>query len=94
MSDVGDVGRMGLVCPSIVAPHLQQFVRPWCTSLRNIRDNDEKVIYLSSLFAVLSIFSSDLDPDLDPHSSCGFPGSGSRNMDIYQNKQINHVSCL
>jgi len=36
------IGRMGLVCPSIVAPHLQQFVRPWCTNLRNIRDNDEK----------------------------------------------------
>lgn len=21
---------------------LQQFIRPWCTSLRNIRDNEEK----------------------------------------------------
>ena len=28
------IGRMGLVCPGIVAPSLQQFVRPWCTSLR------------------------------------------------------------
>jgi len=36
------IGRMGLVCPNIVAPSLDQFVRPWCTSLRNIRDNDEK----------------------------------------------------
>ncbi|CAN0024869.1 unnamed protein product [Bubo scandiacus] len=25
-----------------VAPMLQQFIRPWCTSLRNIRDNEEK----------------------------------------------------
>ena len=37
------VGRMGLVCPAIVAPQLHQFVRPWCTSLRNIWDNDENV---------------------------------------------------
>lgn len=36
------IGRMGLVCPNLVAPLLDQFVRPWCTSLRNIRDNDEK----------------------------------------------------
>ena len=36
------IGRMGLVCPNEVAPTLNQFVRPWCTSLRNIRDNDEK----------------------------------------------------
>ena len=36
------IGRMGLVCPNEVAPCLNQFVRPWCTSLRNIRDNDEK----------------------------------------------------
>ena len=36
------IGRMGFVCPHDVAPSLPQFVRPWCTSLRNIRDNDEK----------------------------------------------------
>ena len=36
------IGRMGFVCPAEVAPSLNNFVRPWCTSLRNIRDNDEK----------------------------------------------------
>lgn len=36
------IGRLGYVCPQDVAPLLQQFVRMWCTSLRNIRDNDEK----------------------------------------------------
>ncbi|CAH1772300.1 unnamed protein product, partial [Owenia fusiformis] len=36
------IGRLGLVCPQEVAPLLQQFIRQWCTSLRNIRDNDEK----------------------------------------------------
>ena len=36
------IGRLGLVCPPEVAPMLQQFIRQWCTSLRNIRDNEEK----------------------------------------------------
>lgn len=36
------IGRLGYVCPHEVAPMLQQFVRQWCTSLRNIRDNEEK----------------------------------------------------
>ncbi|TRZ01377.1 hypothetical protein DNTS_034929 [Danionella cerebrum] len=36
------IGRMGYVCPQEVAPLLPQFIRPWCTSLRNIRDNEEK----------------------------------------------------
>ncbi|BFZ16696.1 hypothetical protein BsWGS_19736 [Bradybaena similaris] len=36
------IGRLGLVCPQDVAPLLQQFIRQWCTSLRNIRDNEEK----------------------------------------------------
>jgi len=36
------IGRLGFVCPNDVAPLLPQFARPWCTSLRNIRDNEEK----------------------------------------------------
>ncbi|XP_050313589.1 transportin-1 isoform X2 [Anthonomus grandis grandis] len=36
------IGRLGYVCPHDVAPMLQQFVRQWCVSLRNIRDNEEK----------------------------------------------------
>ncbi|EFA10900.2 Importin subunit beta-like Protein [Tribolium castaneum] len=36
------IGRLGFVCPHDVAPMLQQFVRQWCISLRNIRDNEEK----------------------------------------------------
>jgi len=36
------IGRLGYVCPVEVAPYLQDFVRQWCTSLRHIRDNDEK----------------------------------------------------
>lgn len=36
------LGRIGLVASDIVAPHLEEFVVPWCLSLRNIRDDVEK----------------------------------------------------
>ena len=36
------IGRLGLVCPQEVAPYLSQFILMWCSTLRNIRDNDEK----------------------------------------------------
>lgn len=36
------IGRIGLVCPHQVSPYLQSFIRVWCSSLRSIRDNDEK----------------------------------------------------
>lgn len=35
--------RAGLVSAELVAPLLEQFIHPWCTSLRNIRDDIEKV---------------------------------------------------
>jgi transportin-1 len=36
------LGRLGLCCSSIVAPHLGSFIKPWCMALRNIHDNEEK----------------------------------------------------
>ena len=36
------IARLGYVCPTLVAPHLQEFIQPWCQSLRSIRDNSEK----------------------------------------------------
>jgi hypothetical protein len=36
------LGRLGLVAPESVAPHLEEFVQPWCLALRNIRDDIEK----------------------------------------------------
>ncbi|CAD5210069.1 unnamed protein product [Bursaphelenchus okinawaensis] len=36
------LGRLGLHCAPILAPHLNSFIRPWCLALRNIRDNEEK----------------------------------------------------
>jgi hypothetical protein len=36
------IGRLGFVCPQDIAPLLSTFIRQWCISLRNIRDNEEK----------------------------------------------------
>ena len=36
------IGRLGLVAPELVAPHLKVFIVPWCKALRSIRDNEEK----------------------------------------------------
>lgn len=36
------IGRLGLVCPNRVAPHLGTFAQAWCTALWEIKDNDEK----------------------------------------------------
>ena len=46
---------MGLVCPGEVAPSLNQFVRPLCTSLRNIRDNDEKDSAFRGMCQMISV---------------------------------------
>ncbi|WVR08285.1 hypothetical protein IAU60_005332 [Kwoniella sp. DSM 27419] len=36
------IGRLGLVCPALVAPDLGNFAQAWCTALWEIKDNDEK----------------------------------------------------
>ena len=36
------IGRIGLMHPGMVAPHLPEFAQPWCQALHEIRDNDEK----------------------------------------------------
>lgn len=36
------IGRLSLVCPEYVAPHLGMFIREWCNALAEIKDNDEK----------------------------------------------------
>lgn len=36
------IGRLGLVCPALVAPHLADFAQAWCIALWEIKDNDEK----------------------------------------------------
>eukprot|EP01027_Heterolobosea_sp_BB2_P015739 GEZU01022513.1.p1 GENE.GEZU01022513.1~~GEZU01022513.1.p1 ORF type:complete len:446 (-),score=191.52 GEZU01022513.1:491-1717(-) len=36
------IGRLGWVCPDLIAPHLSRFTENWCLSLRNIRNDVEK----------------------------------------------------
>ncbi|XP_016955471.1 transportin-1 isoform X2 [Drosophila biarmipes] len=36
------IGRLGYVCQAEVAPHLPSFLRHWCTTLRWVKDNQEK----------------------------------------------------
>ncbi|KAI7877683.1 ARM repeat-containing protein [Lichtheimia hyalospora FSU 10163] len=43
------IGRLGLVCPQLVSPHLETFVGPWLTALTPIRSNDEKASAFAGL---------------------------------------------
>ena len=36
------IGRIGLMHPQLVAPHLPEFAQAWCQALQEIRDNEEK----------------------------------------------------
>jgi hypothetical protein len=70
------IGRMGYVCPHEVAPSLPEFVRPWCTSLRNIRDNDEKVINFGLHY--IEVISDHLITGCVPISGHGIPSSNQK----------------
>jgi len=49
------LGRLGLFCAAEVAPALDQFVRPWCLALRNIRDNAEKESAFRGLCFIINV---------------------------------------
>lgn len=36
------IGRLGLVVPDRLAPHLAVYLEKWCTAMRNLRDDAEK----------------------------------------------------
>ncbi|XP_046751407.1 transportin-1 [Diprion similis] len=57
------IGRLGYVCPHDVAPMLQQFVRQWCTSLRNIRDNEEKDSAFRGMCQMITVNPAGVVPD-------------------------------
>lgn len=42
---------------------LQQFIRPWCTSLRNIRDNEEKDSAFRGICTMISVNPSGVIQD-------------------------------
>ncbi|KAI8342075.1 armadillo-type protein [Chlamydoabsidia padenii] len=47
------IGRLGLICPTVVAPHLENFVHPWLISLTPVKDNDEKSSAFSGLCEII-----------------------------------------
>ncbi|KAI8990158.1 armadillo-type protein [Pilobolus umbonatus] len=49
------IGRLGLVCPTMVAPHLEMFIQPWLHALTPIRDNDEKSSAFSGLCEMIKV---------------------------------------
>jgi len=57
------IGRLGCVCAEDVAPHLPRFIRLWCASLRNIRDNDEKDSAFRGVCAMISVNPSGIIQD-------------------------------
>uniref|UniRef100_T1GZD4 Transportin-1 n=1 Tax=Megaselia scalaris TaxID=36166 RepID=T1GZD4_MEGSC len=56
------IGRLGYVCPVEVAPYLQEFVRQ-CTSLRHIRDNDEKDSAFRGMCHMITVNPAGVVPD-------------------------------
>ncbi|KAJ7545352.1 hypothetical protein O6H91_09G116500 [Diphasiastrum complanatum] len=51
------LGRLGWVCPDIVAPHMDHFMKPWCSALRTIRDDVEKEDAFRGLCAMVHLLS-------------------------------------
>lgn len=36
------IGRLSYACPEDIAPMLKDFIKPWCSAVRSIRDNEAK----------------------------------------------------
>lgn len=49
------IGRLGLVCPQIVSPHLPAFMDPWLRALMPIISNDEKASAFSGLCEMIKV---------------------------------------
>ncbi|KAG0237878.1 hypothetical protein BGW41_008304 [Actinomortierella wolfii] len=60
------IGRLGLVCPQLVGPHLEMFAEAWCQTCRTIRDNDEKDSAFRGLCAMIQVNPQGLIKSLAP----------------------------
>lgn len=49
------IGRLGLVCPQLVSPHLPVFITPWLSALIPICSNDEKASAFSGLCEMIKV---------------------------------------
>nr|XP_016935056.1 transportin-1-like [Drosophila suzukii] len=57
------IGRLGCVCQVEVAPYLPSFLRQWCTTLRRIKDNQEKYSAFIGMCHMISVDVSAAVPD-------------------------------
>ncbi|KTW31717.1 uncharacterized protein T551_00978 [Pneumocystis jirovecii RU7] len=48
------IGRLSLTCPDSVAPNLRNFIKPWCSALMNVRDNEEKDSAFRGICTIIS----------------------------------------
>ncbi|KAJ2783266.1 hypothetical protein H4R18_001785 [Coemansia javaensis] len=48
------IGRLGLVCPAMVAPNLEAFAQRWCFVLASVRDNEEKSSAFQGMMTMIS----------------------------------------
>ena len=58
------LGRLGLVSPNQIAQEVGNFIQPWCSSLRAIRDNMEKETAFRGLIRVCTINPGSVLPHL------------------------------
>ncbi|KAI9283036.1 armadillo-type protein [Umbelopsis sp. AD052] len=49
------IGRLGFVCPTVVAPHLELFIHSWLQALNDIRDNEEKESAFNGLCEMIKV---------------------------------------
>lgn len=57
------IGRLAIVCPDIVAPHLNLFVKDWCIALADIKDNEEKDSAFRGICAAIQINPNGISAD-------------------------------
>lgn len=79
-----------------MAPFLQQFIRPWCSSLRNIRDNEEKDSAFRGICSMISENPPGVIQDFiyfcDAIASWNNPKPDLKNM-FYEVVFINYFFC-
>lgn len=49
------IGRLGLVCPDVLATRIEDFIEPWCYILRNVQDQTEKESACRGLIKMIKI---------------------------------------
>lgn len=64
------IGRIGLMHPLLVAPHLGEFAQSWCQALYEIRDNEEKDSAFRGLCTLVQTNPGGIAKVSCIHSSC------------------------